>query len=85
MIVTIYNIIGLFKQRGGFEGNVGNRERSLTFPSCLELHTDILCKHDPPIADVDSYKCDALRDLVPFAQFKKREKHSWRGVNFSKG
>ena len=26
----------------------------------------------------------ALRDLVPFVQFKKREKHPWRGVNFSK-
>ena len=28
--------------------------------------------------------CDALRDLVPFVQFKKREKHTWRSVNFSK-
>ena len=28
--------------------------------------------------------CDALRDLVPFVQFKKREKHPWRGVNLSK-
>ena len=28
--------------------------------------------------------CDALSDLVPFVQFKKREKHPWRGVNFSK-
>ena len=28
--------------------------------------------------------CDALRDLVSFAQFKKREKHPWRSVNFSK-
>ena len=27
---------------------------------------------------------DALRDFVPFLQFKKREKHSWRSVNFSK-
>ena len=27
---------------------------------------------------------DALHDLVPFAQFKKREKHPWRSVNFSK-
>ena len=26
--------------------------------------------------------CDALRDLVPFVQFKKREKHPWRSVNF---
>ena len=23
-------------------------------------------------------KCDALRDLVSFVQFKKREKHPWR-------
>ena len=28
--------------------------------------------------------CDALHDLVPFPQFKKREKHLWRSVNFSK-
>ena len=25
--------------------------------------------------------CDALRDLVPFAQFKKHEKHTRRSVN----
>ena len=28
--------------------------------------------------------CGALRDLVPFVQFKKREKHPWSSVNFSK-
>ena len=28
--------------------------------------------------------CGALRDLVPFVQFKKREKYPWRSVNFSK-
>ena len=28
--------------------------------------------------------CVALRDLIPFVQFKKREKHPWRSVNFSK-
>ena len=28
--------------------------------------------------------CDALRDLVPFAQFKKLGKHPWRSVTFSK-
>ena len=27
--------------------------------------------------------CGALRDLVPCAQFKKREKHSWRSVTVS--
>ena len=28
--------------------------------------------------------CDVLRDLVPFVQFQKREKHPWRSVTFSK-
>ena len=28
--------------------------------------------------------CGVLRDLVPFVQFKKREKHSWRSVTFCK-
>ena len=27
---------------------------------------------------------DVFRDLVPFLQFKKREKHPWRSVTFSK-
>ena len=31
--------------------------------------------------DLDS---DVLHDLVPFVQFKKREKHPWRSVTFSK-
>ena len=29
-------------------------------------------------------KYGALRDLLPFAQFKKREKHPWRSANFRK-
>ena len=28
-------------------------------------------------------KCGALRDLVPFVQLKKCEKHSWGSVNFN--
>ena len=28
--------------------------------------------------------CGALRDLVPFVQFKKREKTPWKSVKFSK-
>ena len=27
---------------------------------------------------------DVLRNLVPFVQFQKRKKHSWRSVTFSK-
>ena len=30
------------------------------------------------------FKCDILCDLVPFVQFKKREKHQSRSVTFSK-
>ena len=32
----------------------------------------------------ESYICGVLRDLVPFVQFKKREKYPRRSVNFSK-
>ena len=28
--------------------------------------------------------CDVLRDLVPFVQFEKHEKHSWSSVTFGK-
>ena len=28
-------------------------------------------------------QCDALRNLVPFVQFKKGKKHLWRIVTFS--
>ena len=31
-----------------------------------------------------SHICDALRDLVPFVQLKKREKHPSRNVTFCK-
>ena len=30
------------------------------------------------------HKPDALHDLVPFVQFKKREEHPWRSVTSSK-
>ena len=33
---------------------------------------------------ISNLKCGALRDLVLLVQFKKREKHPWRNVNFSK-
>ena len=33
---------------------------------------------------VFTHICGALRDLVPCAQFKKREKHPWRSVTFNK-
>ena len=34
---------------------------------------------------IDSkFWCDVLRDLVPFVQFEKYEKQSWRSVTFGK-
>ena len=30
-----------------------------------------------------TYIRDVLRDLVPFIQFKKREKHPWKSATFS--
>ena len=36
------------------------------------------------LADVSSQTIlDALRDIVPFVQFKKRKKHPWRSVTFN--
>ena len=40
--------------------------------------------HHLSFNQLKSEKCGALRDLVPFVQFKKREKHPWRSVTFSK-
>ena len=37
----------------------------------------------PKFSSPSSNTFDALRDLVPFAQFKKPEKHPWRSVTFS--
>ena len=42
--------------------------------------SDVICQLYIPLLT----KCGALRDLVPFVQFKKREKHPWRSVTFSK-
>ena len=39
-------------------------------------------KYDRENHNLDEDKCDALRDLVPFVQFKKCEKHLWRSVTF---
>ena len=36
------------------------------------------------IFSVKFAKCDALHNLVPFVQFKKREKYPWRSDTFNK-
>ena len=49
----------------------------------MEVHTSspLQMSYSQRTIDLDS---DVLRDLVPFVQFKKREKHPWRSVTFSK-
>ena len=36
------------------------------------------------LVGVSTGMCGALRDLIPFVQFRKREKHPWRSVTLSK-
>ena len=36
------------------------------------------------MANIITFICDVLRDLVSFVQFKKREKHPWRSITLSK-
>ena len=53
---------------------------SYTFLFVLEIVESLQCV----LKRLPSPICDALHDLVTFVQFKKREKHPWRSVNFSK-
>ena len=54
-----------------------------TFPNCSSLI--ILSNYDLLFnTHIFVCICDALRNLVPFIQFKKREKHPWKSVTFSK-
>ena len=42
------------------------------------------CILEANVLKTHTASCDALRDLGPFVQFKKREKHPWRSVTFGK-
>ena len=44
------------------------------------MFIDLTLYHSSTVEPID---CDALRDLVPFAPFKKHKKHLWRSVTFS--
>ena len=49
-----------------------NLIRDILLTQCVIIHLSV------PLI------CSALRDFVPSVQFKKREKHPRRSVNFSK-
>ena len=55
--------------------NLFHKEHYLRCHQSLKCTSEILYR---------TLTCCALRDLVPFVQFKKREKRPWRSVDFSK-
>ena len=53
--------------------------------ACVSIYVQIKTLHGNRIVQYfQNYICGALRDLVTFVQFKKREKQQWRSVSFSK-
>ena len=52
-----------------------NKNLIIGFEFCFQLQDYIKLSH---------IRQDALRDLIPFAQFKKRKKHKWTSGTFSK-
>ena len=65
-------------------GNIKKfRVVSWNYTSHLLLNNELWITTDFFSSRVNS-PCDALRDMVPLVKFKKREKHSWRSVTFSK-
>ena len=61
-----------------------NTEKILIFFLLGGGHTGSSLKLSNVAEPAPKWKCGALRDLLPFVQFKKREKHSWRSFNFNK-
>ena len=71
--------------------SVTNKKINLDFQFIMNnLHTkNGFQSHEYSSLDWDNKTCcvqicDTLRDLAPFVQFEKREKHPWRSVTFSK-
>ena len=59
--------------------------RKMFYPQTILLYIRMnTCRLQRVTKSFFTIKCDALRDLVPLVQFKNREKHPWRSVNFSK-
>ena len=51
----------------------------------LNLRTEEIQSHlFVSFQNINTYICDALRDFIPFVQFKKREKQPWWSVAFRK-
>ena len=62
-------------------GKMWTRKNSVFGYISHSISLPIITHSFPSLYD---HRCGALRDLILFVQFKKREKHPWRSVNFSK-
>ena len=60
------------------------RNDKITFSTAHIWKIDHLWSFNFQICSSHHNICDALRNLVPFVQFKKREIHPWRCVTFRK-
>ena len=66
---TLKTVIFNKEHIGKHEGNKDSLKHVLIFTVFTQAHVEHIY---------------SLRDLIPFVQFKKHEKHPWRSVNFSK-
>ena len=74
-------------QRRKNSANLGVSDKFLSSMINEYLKYNYICedlKPKPSVSKKPIDICSALRDLVPFVQIKKIEKHPWRSVNFSK-
>ena len=53
-------------------------------PTMWALPSQFAGLHLIRLINVKFLVCDALRNLVPFAKFKKREEHPWKCTTFGK-
>ena len=79
-IKLLCNFIEITLRQGSSPVNLLHISELLFIGTPLEGCFCIEAFHNPPHKST----CDVLRDLVPFVQFKKREKHPWRSVTLSK-
>ena len=79
-----------FKKRGWMMKIAGRLKLSVAYGStfffnhCAYMFQSSMYNHNPAQHIPITNRCDVLRDLVPFVQFKKREKHPRRSATFSK-
>ena len=65
---------------------VADKDKSLMFRVFYRSGDDLFVRvcRIPVNLTQEYFQYDVLRNFVPFGKLKKREKHSWRSVTFSK-